>query len=221
MKWTQLNNILTILLPRAFAILYICPFPGGSIDKYILVQKMPLPCAKIYLPVEVTRTSCRNSYHNKFTNIRPPNLWIAIKTGRPHHISAKRLEDDWSVSNCYICSEKFVTCKVQTFNIYRSWCTAPKILETVISIRGTLNDYWFHNRPRSAWYTFMIRWTDENIKNQVPTKLQGFPNCWSRILFQYLLLASGSTCDETLPRDSSSFFSLTFICNVTCYRVAT
>ena len=34
------------------------------------------------LPVEVTRTQCRNSFLNKFTIIRPPNQWIATRTGR-------------------------------------------------------------------------------------------------------------------------------------------
>ena len=34
------------------------------------------------LPVEVTRTRCRNSFLNKFTIIRPPNQWIATRTGR-------------------------------------------------------------------------------------------------------------------------------------------
>ena len=49
---------------------------------FILVQKMSSPWPKMCLPVEVTRTQCRNSFLNKFTIIRPPNQWIATRTGR-------------------------------------------------------------------------------------------------------------------------------------------
>ena len=49
---------------------------------FILVQKVSSPCPKMCLPVEVTRTQCRNSFLNKFTIIRPPNQWIATRTGR-------------------------------------------------------------------------------------------------------------------------------------------
>ena len=34
------------------------------------------------LPVEVTRTTCRNRFLNKFTIIRPPNQWIATRPGK-------------------------------------------------------------------------------------------------------------------------------------------
>ena len=46
------------------------------------------------LPVEVTRTRCRNSFLNKFTTIRPPNLWIATRPGRLSHASSQGLETD-------------------------------------------------------------------------------------------------------------------------------
>ena len=46
------------------------------------------------LQVEVTRTICRNSFLNKFTTIRPPNLWIATRPGRLSHASSQGLETD-------------------------------------------------------------------------------------------------------------------------------
>ena len=46
------------------------------------------------LPVEVTRTRCRNSFLNKFTTIRPPNLWIATRPGRLSHTSFQVVEAD-------------------------------------------------------------------------------------------------------------------------------
>ena len=49
---------------------------------FIFVQKVSSPCPEMCLPVEVTRTQCRNSFLNKFTIIRPPNQWIATRTGR-------------------------------------------------------------------------------------------------------------------------------------------
>ena len=43
---------------------------------------MSSPVPEMCLPVEGTRTQCRNSFLNKFTIIRPPNQWIATRTGR-------------------------------------------------------------------------------------------------------------------------------------------
>ena len=37
----------------------------------------------------VTRTLCRNSFLNKFTSIRLPNIWIATRPGRSSHVSSK------------------------------------------------------------------------------------------------------------------------------------
>ena len=53
------------------------------------------------LPVEVTRTLCRNSFLNKFTSIRPPNKWIATRPGRFNHVSSQGLETDQSLSTCF------------------------------------------------------------------------------------------------------------------------
>ena len=49
---------------------------------FFLVQKPPSHCQPKCLPVEVTRTISRKSFLNKFTIIRPPNQWIATRTGR-------------------------------------------------------------------------------------------------------------------------------------------
>ena len=54
------------------------------------------------LPVEVTRTRCRNSFLNKFTTIRPPNLWIATRPGRLSHASPQGLETEQSLSTRFI-----------------------------------------------------------------------------------------------------------------------
>ena len=43
---------------------------------------MSSPVPEMCLPVEGTRTQCRNSFLNKFTIIPPPNQWIATRTGR-------------------------------------------------------------------------------------------------------------------------------------------
>ena len=48
----------------------------------------------IRLPVEVTRTICRNSFLNQSTAIRPPNLWIATRPGWLSHTSSQGLETD-------------------------------------------------------------------------------------------------------------------------------
>ena len=37
----------------------------------------------------VTWTLCRNSFLNKFTSIRLPNIWIATRPGRSSHVSSK------------------------------------------------------------------------------------------------------------------------------------
>ena len=49
---------------------------------FISVQKLSSHCPKMCLPVEVTRTLCRNSFLNKFTSIRPPIKWIATRPGK-------------------------------------------------------------------------------------------------------------------------------------------
>ena len=68
---------------------------------FISVQKVSSPCPKMCLPVEVTRTLCRNSFLNKFTSIRPPNKWIATRPGRFNHVSSQGLETDQSLSTCF------------------------------------------------------------------------------------------------------------------------
>ena len=40
----------------------------------------------------VTRTLYRNSFLNKFTSIRLPNIWIATRPGRSSHVSSKGLK---------------------------------------------------------------------------------------------------------------------------------
>ena len=42
----------------------------------------------------VTRTICRNRFLNKFTTIRPPNLWIATRPGRISHAFSQGVETD-------------------------------------------------------------------------------------------------------------------------------
>ena len=69
------------------------------------------------LPVEVTRTRCRNSFLNKFTTIRPPNLWIATRPGRLSHASSQGLETD-CLSTRFIYNETFST-GILTVDLYR------------------------------------------------------------------------------------------------------
>ena len=47
-------------------------------------------------------TICRTRFLNRFTRIRPPNVWIATRPGRRSHISFQGLESEWRVSFCFI-----------------------------------------------------------------------------------------------------------------------
>ena len=80
LKRTIVLNFSTAAIP-----LFLDTFPGSFIRF-------------IRLPVEVTRTICRNSFLNKFTTIRPPNLWIATRPGRLSHVSPQGLETEQSLS---------------------------------------------------------------------------------------------------------------------------
>ena len=51
---------------------------------------------------EVARTICRTRFVNRFTRIRPPNVWIATRPGRRSHISFQGPESEWRVSFCFI-----------------------------------------------------------------------------------------------------------------------
>ena len=73
--------------PGASAITFSLPnFPFPNMHVWLYFSFWYRNCHQTVnqscLPVEVTRTTCRNRFLNKFTIIRPPNQWIATRPGK-------------------------------------------------------------------------------------------------------------------------------------------